>query len=331
MLYRTPQRDPFIFTLNPFSRSSSLSPRIQGMEFAQGGFKLGFEPETAAVNDSYGVSGGGGGGGGGAGDDFFVDELLDFSNGFSETEEPPPENEPENRKTCTALREKQEPPPPAANASLSSGDEFGSLRESELSSVQGEGLESLEWLSLIVDDSFPDYSFAGKFPPQATGNRAVPAAAGQEKLCFPTPVQTKARTKRARAGVRVRPVLSPSSAETSSSSSTSTTTSFSPPNGKRKKLFDGGGAVAAPPRRCAHCGITKTPQWRAGPLGPKTLCNACGVRHKSGRLLPEYRPACSPTFSTELHSNNHRKVLEMRRKKEVETEAAGLPLPVQSF
>ncbi|KAL6576091.1 hypothetical protein OROHE_000562 [Orobanche hederae] len=194
-----------------------------------------------------------------------------------------------------------------------------------------EGLESLEWLSLIVDDSFPDYSFAGKFPPQATGNRAVPAAAAQEKLCFPTPVQTKARTKRVRAGVRVRPVLSPSSVEPSSSSSTSTTTSFSPPNGKRKKLVDGGGAVAAPPRRCAHCGIKKTPQWRAGPLGPKTLCNACGVRHKSGRLLPEYRPACSPTFSTELHSNNHRKVLEMRRKKEVETEAAGPPLPVRSF
>ncbi|KAH0771035.1 hypothetical protein KY290_015016 [Solanum tuberosum] len=64
-------------------------------------------------------------------------------------------------------------------------------------------------------------------------------------------------------------------------------------------------------------------------MGAKTLCNACGVRFKSGRLLPEYRPACSPTFSTELHSNNHRKVLEMRRKKE--SEETGLAQPVQSF
>lgn len=69
-------------------------------------------------------------------------------------------------------------------------------------------------------------------------------------------------------------------------------------------------------RKCTHCLSEKTPQWRAGPLGPKTLCNACGVRYKSGRLVPEYRPACSPTFTTELHSNSHKKVLEMRRLKQ---------------
>ncbi|XP_073135330.1 GATA transcription factor 1-like [Henckelia pumila] len=68
-------------------------------------------------------------------------------------------------------------------------------------------------------------------------------------------------------------------------------------------------------RRCQHCLVDKTPQWRAGPTGPKTLCNACGVRYKSGRLHPEYRPACSPTFSSLLHSNSHKKVLEMRMKK----------------
>ncbi|XP_015688677.2 GATA transcription factor 5-like [Oryza brachyantha] len=79
-----------------------------------------------------------------------------------------------------------------------------------------------------------------------------------------------------------------------------------------------GGATHPGPgdRRCSHCGVQKTPQWRAGPEGAKTLCNACGVRYKSGRLLPEYRPACSPTFVSSLHSNSHRKVLEMRRKKE---------------
>ncbi|XP_039045311.1 GATA transcription factor 5-like [Hibiscus syriacus] len=65
-------------------------------------------------------------------------------------------------------------------------------------------------------------------------------------------------------------------------------------------------------RRCSHCLAQRTPQWRAGPMGPKTLCNACGVRYKSGRLLPEYRPAKSPTFVSYLHSNSHKKVLEMR-------------------
>jgi len=67
-------------------------------------------------------------------------------------------------------------------------------------------------------------------------------------------------------------------------------------------------------RKCMHCQITKTPQWRAGPMGPKSLCNACGVRFKSGRLFPEYRPAASPTFVPSLHSNSHKKVIEMRSK-----------------
>ncbi|PUZ48226.1 hypothetical protein GQ55_7G228600 [Panicum hallii var. hallii] len=94
------------------------------------------------------------------------------------------------------------------------------------------------------------------------------------------------------------------------------------------------GAAAPQPapgdRRCSHCGVQKTPQWRAGPEGAKTLCNACGVRYKSGRLLPEYRPACSPTFVSSIHSNSHRKVLEMRRKKEGGMVATAAPA-VASF
>ncbi|KAJ4966463.1 hypothetical protein NE237_018312 [Protea cynaroides] len=65
-------------------------------------------------------------------------------------------------------------------------------------------------------------------------------------------------------------------------------------------------------RRCSHCQVEKTPQWRAGPMGPKTLCNACGVRYKSGRLVPEYRPAASPSFNEDMHSNSHRKIMKMR-------------------
>lgn len=37
--------------------------------------------------------------------------------------------------------------------------------------------------------------------------------------------------------------------------------------------------------RCVHCHSTETPLWRAGPDGPKTLCNACGVRYKKGKLV----------------------------------------------
>ncbi|XP_010414546.1 PREDICTED: putative GATA transcription factor 13 isoform X2 [Camelina sativa] len=78
------------------------------------------------------------------------------------------------------------------------------------------------------------------------------------------------------------------------------------------ELFNPDGTV----RKCTHCETTRTPQWREGPCGRKTLCNACGVRFRSGRLVPEYRPASSPTFVPTVHSNSHRKIIEMRRKDE---------------
>lgn len=33
-------------------------------------------------------------------------------------------------------------------------------------------------------------------------------------------------------------------------------------------------------KRCTDCGTTSTPLWRLGPLGPKTMCNACGIKWK---------------------------------------------------
>ncbi|KAL3838590.1 hypothetical protein ACJIZ3_023181 [Penstemon smallii] len=61
---------------------------------------------------------------------------------------------------------------------------------------------------------------------------------------------------------------------------------------------------------CSHCRATRTTQWRLGPSGPKTLCNACGLRYKSGRLCPEYRPAASPTFDSSKHSNFHQRIIK---------------------
>lgn len=211
--------------------------------------------------------------------------------------------------------------------------------------LKDDDLENLEWLSQFVDDSTSEVSLlcpAGSFAGDGgvrRGNRVEGASKPLQKStpfpCLPVPVQRKARSKRPRPHGRPWYVASPPLSTTAESSSTSSSHCSSdvphpfiftkPVLGsegsekpaakmKRKKPEAEGGAASG--RRCTHCQVQKTPQWRAGPLGPKTLCNACGVRFKSGRLFPEYRPACSPTFSQEMHSNSHRKVLEMRLKKE---------------
>ncbi|KAL6974533.1 hypothetical protein U1Q18_028718 [Sarracenia purpurea var. burkii] len=38
-----------------------------------------------------------------------------------------------------------------------------------------------------------------------------------------------------------------------------------------------------PIRVCSDCNTTKTPLWRSGPSGPKSLCNACGIRRRKAR------------------------------------------------
>ncbi|KAI0950127.1 hypothetical protein AcV7_008688 [Taiwanofungus camphoratus] len=47
------------------------------------------------------------------------------------------------------------------------------------------------------------------------------------------------------------------------------------PNGSRKKLKR---SYTSDQYVCVTCGRTDSPEWRKGPLGPKTLCNACGLR-----------------------------------------------------
>lgn len=268
-------------------------------------------------------------------DDLFVDDLLDFSKaGFVEDDE---EEDDKNKAGSLSVSPQQQPDPPTTTFSLPN---------TEICVPFLQDLADLEWVSHFVDDeSFTGYdSVENLTKPEAEGE--VPVLT---KPCITSPVQTKARSKRARTGGWVWSLgfgSTESSTTSSSVSSSSTTSSWliysensltaesvlgkSPAKKPKKKMtseFPGGGSPVVP-RRCSHCLVQKTPQWRTGPLGAKTLCNACGVRYKSGRLLPEYRPACSPTFSSEVHSNNHRKVLEMRRKKEGET---GLAQPVQSF
>jgi hypothetical protein len=215
--------------------------------------------------------------------------------------------------------------------------------------VQYDDLAELEWLSNFVEESFssedlqrlqlisgmkarPDESsksrhFRTHGDTDDNNNGDVSNISNINNTMFnpETAVPAKARSKRSRAApgnwASRLLVLSP----TTSSSDTEIIAGPTPhPNsGKktikveaRQKKRDGG-VEGCDGRKCLHCATDKTPQWRTGPMGPKTLCNACGVRYKSGRLVPEYRPAASPTFMLTKHSNSHRKVLELRRQKEM--------------
>ncbi|KAK3140677.1 hypothetical protein QOZ80_5AG0404230 [Eleusine coracana subsp. coracana] len=45
------------------------------------------------------------------------------------------------------------------------------------------------------------------------------------------------------------------------------------------------GVVVPEERRpfCVECRTTATPMWRGGPTGPRSLCNACGIRYRKKR------------------------------------------------
>ncbi|CAL9204119.1 unnamed protein product, partial [Musa hybrid cultivar] len=179
--------------------------------------------------------------------------------------------------------------------------------------------EELEWLA--NKDAFPALETSFEMPSRprtgsggsegwdgatvgAVAERKSPVSVFSAATSFSAPVRPRSKGRRPRR--RVLTGLSPE-----------------PPT-----VAVAGKSTAVERRRCRHCEAEETPQWRAGPEGPKTLCNACGVRYKSGRLVPEYRPASSPTFSPADHSNFHRQILEMRRQRSVrQRRSAGGPPP----
>ncbi|KAJ3180111.1 blue light receptor [Irineochytrium annulatum] len=69
------------------------------------------------------------------------------------------------------------------------------------------------------------------------------------------------------------------------------------------------GPAVKPPRKkvkipkeelfCRRCGTTTSPEWRKGPEGPKTLCNACGLAHskKQRKDLTTTQGAAAATVS----------------------------------
>ncbi|KAI9107922.1 hypothetical protein K1719_021258 [Acacia pycnantha] len=208
--------------------------------------------------------------------------------------------------------------------------------------VPYDDMAELEWLSNFVEDSFTAQdelktlhllsgtttasAFGAKpqTPESSSSSETLPPfapdAARNSPFFHPeTPLPGKARSKRSRAATgdwstRFLHLV------TAPPHNHSTTTEAKPMHGKAttvKKRESSNSNSDSSGRKCLHCATEKTPQWRTGPMGPKTLCNACGVRYKSGRLVPEYRPAASPTFVSTKHSNSHRKVLELRRQRDL--------------
>lgn len=72
------------------------------------------------------------------------------------------------------------------------------------------------------------------------------------------------------------------------------------------------------PRVCVDCKTTKTPLWRSGPQGPKSLCNACGIRYrKARRALSAFgnsdhiaAEACNSTSLKRKHADNREEKAE---------------------
>ncbi|XP_022132107.1 GATA transcription factor 12 [Momordica charantia] len=290
--------------------------------------------------------------GGCGGEHFIVEELLDFSNDDGVAADVSSFNGNDNNNPSVSVSVIE-----SCNSSNSfsccepnsflddiTHSNLGDAKFSTELCVPYDDLAELEWLSNFVEESFSsedmqklelisgvkvksDETFQIRQP-----SPAVAVAAAEIFKPDIVSVPAKARSKRSRAAVPTNwnnSRLLPLSPTTSSSELDVLAVAATPPHpGKKatikatvtakKKDCPDAGASPGEGRKCMHCATDKTPQWRTGPMGPKTLCNACGVRYKSGRLVPEYRPAASPTFVLTKHSNSHRKVLELRRQKELQ-------------
>ncbi|CAG8685917.1 6667_t:CDS:2, partial [Dentiscutata erythropus] len=64
---------------------------------------------------------------------------------------------------------------------------------------------------------------------------------------------------------------------------------------------------AAPPGRCHSCNISETPEWRRGPDGARTLCNACGLHFAKitrKRALSAMQQQLQPSSASETAASD---------------------------
>ncbi|KAK1313124.1 GATA transcription factor 12 [Acorus calamus] len=279
----------------------------------------------------------------GGGEHFIVDDLLNFSNNEDDDDEGEVSSSVAGGSVDIDVAATTDAPAVTGDASTVtnvdscnsslSGGEFGLSGEL---CVPPDDLAELEWLSNFVEHSFSSEDLQklhliSGIRDSGDGHGLPPPP--QPAIFRPEipSVPGKARRKRSRSSSSSAAASSWSSSRllvlSSTTSATSSDAAVVVKKAQKKReassSTDGGDgsrrvyAASSDGRRCLHCATDKTPQWRTGPMGPKTLCNACGVRYKSGRLVPEYRPAASPTFVLSMHSNSHRKVMELRRQKEI--------------
>ncbi|KAG0277875.1 hypothetical protein BGZ95_005168 [Linnemannia exigua] len=103
--------------------------------------------------------------------------------------------------------------------------------------------------------------------------------------------------------------------------------------GGSKKAATVGSASNPSQKRCGYCNCTTTPMWRRGPNGPSTLCNACGVKWKHGKIMQDVtegqavlpsgqsssatpsasRSSSTSKFPKESHENGHSRQAEANK------------------
>ncbi|KAK4521370.1 MAP kinase kinase Wis1 [Mucor velutinosus] len=97
---------------------------------------------------------------------------------------------------------------------------------------------------------------------------------------------------------KVEPPNQKDSNKTKPSSSTKSTKSKTPsPKKPSPKSTD----TTNNDKKCSYCARKTTPMWRRGPAGPGTLCNACGVKWRHGKILCDHsatETAASPSIAT---------------------------------
>ncbi|KAL7151119.1 hypothetical protein ABFS83_04G009800 [Erythranthe nasuta] len=87
---------------------------------------------------------------------------------------------------------------------------------------------------------------------------------------------------------------------------------------KEDKKSDSEGKNNSSPslKSCSDCSTTKTPLWRGGPSGPKSLCNACGIKYNKKRRqllgLDTGRTNKKKKRTSVVRSNEVSEILKMR-------------------